>query len=161
MMARWTPSRLKVSMSLESSPSESQCTVAPRDSISGNVSSLIAATITSRPWARAASSTRKGKRPLPAISPSRFSWLAIGDSLAFSTQRSVSSKRKGTRDACRSSNSILNTLEWQSAGSYLITPRSDASTNRISISTSSPRSCSDFNCSSAWVVFSLEASRTL
>ena len=34
MTARVTPSRRKVSMSLESSPSESQCTVAPRDSIS-------------------------------------------------------------------------------------------------------------------------------
>ena len=44
---------------------------------------------------------------------------------------------------------------------YLITPRSLASMNRISISTSSPRSCSDFNFSSAWVVFSLEVSRTL
>src|SRR5439155_23847197 len=36
--------RSKVSMSLESSPSESQCTDAPQDSISGEVSSLIAAT---------------------------------------------------------------------------------------------------------------------
>src|SRR5436190_11301370 len=70
MTARVTPSRRKVSMSLESSPSESQCTVAPRDSISGEVSSLIAATTTSKPCARAASSTRNGKHPLPAMMPS-------------------------------------------------------------------------------------------
>src|SRR5581483_9822766 len=47
-----------------------QCTAeAPWDSISGKVSSLIAATTTSAPRARAASSTRRGKRPLPAIRP--------------------------------------------------------------------------------------------
>src|SRR5579864_6489190 len=58
-------------MSFESSPSESQKTdAAPRDSISGKVSSLIAATTTSYPCARAASSTRNGKRPLPAMRPS-------------------------------------------------------------------------------------------
>ncbi len=36
--ARGTPSRRKVSMSLESSASESQCMVAPWDSVSGEVS---------------------------------------------------------------------------------------------------------------------------
>src|SRR5271168_3071170 len=44
--------------------------VAARLSISGSVSSLMAETTTSAPWARAASSRRKGKRPLPAMSPS-------------------------------------------------------------------------------------------
>ena len=48
MMARVTPSALNVSMSLESSPRESQYTAAaPLDSISGKVSSLMAATTTS------------------------------------------------------------------------------------------------------------------
>src|SRR5579871_252508 len=45
---------------------------AARAFISGSVSSLMAATTTSSPCARAASSNRKGKRPLPAISPSLF-----------------------------------------------------------------------------------------
>jgi hypothetical protein len=45
--------------------------------------------------------------------------------------------------------------------SYLITPRSDASMNRISISTSSPRSASAFSFSSACEVFIFEASRVL
>src|ERR1700733_8735476 len=44
--------------------------VAARELISGSVSSLVAATTTVRLWARAASSRRKGKRPLPAIRPS-------------------------------------------------------------------------------------------
>src|SRR5579864_3425146 len=58
-------------MSFESSPSESQWTdAAPRDSISKKASSLIAATTTSYPCARAASRTRNGKRPLPAMRPS-------------------------------------------------------------------------------------------
>ena len=45
--------------------------------------------------------------------------------------------------------------------SYLMTPRCDVSTNRISISTSSPRSGSDFSLVSACEVLSLEASRIL
>src|SRR5580765_4137144 len=62
-------------MSFESSPSESQCRRIPesrsaRCVISVSVSSLMAATTTSSPFARAASSTKKGKRPLPAIRPS-------------------------------------------------------------------------------------------
>jgi hypothetical protein len=44
---------------------------------------------------------------------------------------------------------------------HLIMPRSAASTNRISISTSSPRSSSDFSFSSACEVFIFEASRIL
>src|SRR6202051_3482177 len=69
------PSRRKVSINRDSSPRESQYTRMPgsaaaRASISGSVSSLMAATTTSAPCARAASSSRKGKRPLPAISPS-------------------------------------------------------------------------------------------
>ena len=71
MTARSTPSFLKVSISFDNSPNDIQCTdVAPCDSISGNVSSLMAATTTSIPCARAASRTRKGKRPFPAMSPS-------------------------------------------------------------------------------------------
>src|SRR4029077_83864 len=47
------------------------CTAsAPRFSIRGEVSSLMAATITFAPWARAASSSSKGKLPFPAIKPS-------------------------------------------------------------------------------------------
>lgn len=44
---------------------------------------------------------------------------------------------------------------------YLITPRSELSINRISISTSSPRSGSDLSFSSACEVFIFEARRTL
>src|SRR6185437_3676470 len=71
--ARVTPSFLKVSIRRESSPSDSQCTAAaPRDSISGKVSSLIAATTTSNPCAFAASRTRNGNFPFPAMRPSFF-----------------------------------------------------------------------------------------
>ena len=71
MIAVFTPSRLKVSISLLNSPSDIQCTdAAPRPSIRGEVSSLMAATTTSAPCARAASSSSKGKLPLPAINPS-------------------------------------------------------------------------------------------
>src|SRR4051812_28202392 len=70
MRARVMPSALKVSINFESSPRESQCTLVPLLSMAGSVSSLIAATITSFPCARAASKTRKGKRPLPAMRPS-------------------------------------------------------------------------------------------
>src|SRR5215472_6124973 len=44
---------------------------------------------------------------------------------------------------------------------YLIIPRSELSINRISLSTSSPGSGSDFNFSSACEVFIFDASRTL
>src|SRR5579859_1202196 len=61
-------------MSLDSSPSDIQCTRTPESReassvISGSVSSLMATTTTLSPLARAASSTRKGNRPLPAIKP--------------------------------------------------------------------------------------------
>src|SRR5580693_911864 len=74
-----TPCWRKVSIKRESSPRESQCTWTPgsaaaRVSISTSVSSLMAATTTSTPCARAASSSKKGNRPLPAIRPS----LVIG-----------------------------------------------------------------------------------
>src|SRR5438874_4765489 len=69
-----------------------------------------------------------------------------------------SSPKHKANGACRSSNSTLNGLEWLT---YLITPRSDASTNRISISTSSLRSGSDLSFSSACEVLSFEESRTL
>src|SRR5277367_3764679 len=82
MMARVTSAAWKVSITFESSPSESQWTVTPvsaaaRVSISGSVSSLSAATTTSSPWARAASSRRKGKRPLPAIRPSLRGYVMV------------------------------------------------------------------------------------
>ena len=77
MTARVTPSARKVSMRRESSPSESQWTrmagsAAARASISGSVSSRMAATTTERPSARAASSSTNGKRPFPAMRPSLF-----------------------------------------------------------------------------------------
>src|SRR5580692_10605212 len=62
-------------MRRESSPRESQWrwmsgSAAARALMSGSVSSMMAATTTVRLCARAASSRRKGKRPLPAIRPS-------------------------------------------------------------------------------------------
>jgi hypothetical protein len=81
-------------------------------------------------------------------------------------QRGFEWDRQKTRSAeCR----VLNAegevpraeCRGRNAPGYLITPRSDASINRISISTSSPRSGSDFSLSSAWDVFSFEASRIL
>src|SRR5436190_6547262 len=56
-------------MSLPSWPSDIQCTFVACCSISGNVSSLMAATTMSMPRLRAASSTRKGNFPLPAMRP--------------------------------------------------------------------------------------------
>ena len=50
---------------------------APWSEISGNASSLMAATTTSKPCARAASSTRKGNLPFPAIRPSFSFWAGI------------------------------------------------------------------------------------
>ena len=89
MTARVTPSSRKVSMRRESSPSESQWTrmagsAAARASISGSVSSRMAATTTERPWARAASSRTNGKRPLPAMSPSLESLAFIRIPCSFS-----------------------------------------------------------------------------
>src|SRR5215813_4881598 len=69
MIASLTPSALNVLMSFPSCPSDIQCTVLACFSISGNVSSLIAATTISIPWLRAASSTRNGNFPFPAIKP--------------------------------------------------------------------------------------------
>src|SRR5205809_5441010 len=65
-------------MSLPSWPRDIQCTVLACCSISGNVSSLIAATTISIPWLRAASSTRKGNLPLPAMRPNLFSDATAG-----------------------------------------------------------------------------------
>src|SRR5437867_6822255 len=59
-------------MSLPSWPRDIQRTVSACCSISGNVSSWIAATTISIPWLRAASSTRKGNFPFPAIKPYLF-----------------------------------------------------------------------------------------
>src|SRR5881296_1893530 len=69
MIARSTPSDLNVLISLPSCPRDIQCTVFACCSISGKVSSLMAATTMSIPWLRAASSTRKGNFPFPAIKP--------------------------------------------------------------------------------------------
>src|SRR5215475_10967012 len=69
MMARSTPSALNVLINFPSWPSDNQWTVLACFSISGDVSSLIAATTISIPWLRAASSTRNGNLPLPAIKP--------------------------------------------------------------------------------------------
>src|SRR3989475_11604632 len=69
MIASFTPSDLKVLISLPSWPSDIQCTFVACCSISGNVSSLMAATTMSIPWLRAASSTRKGNFPFPAMRP--------------------------------------------------------------------------------------------
>lgn len=44
---------------------------------------------------------------------------------------------------------------------YLMVPRSEFSMNRISSSTSSPRSDSAFNFARAWLVFIFEASKIL
>src|SRR5215471_15886484 len=64
-----TPSALNVLINFPSWPSEIQCTVFACCSISGKVSSLIAATTMSMPRLLAASSTRNGNFPFPAIRP--------------------------------------------------------------------------------------------
>src|SRR5215467_9797310 len=69
IIASLTPSDLNVLMSFPSCPSDIQCTVLACCSISGNVSSLIAATTMSIPRLRAASRTRNGNFPFPAIKP--------------------------------------------------------------------------------------------
>src|ERR1051325_7804373 len=78
MIARSTPSDLNVLISFPSCPSDIQCTVFACCSISGKVSSLIAATTMSIPWLRAASSTRKGNFPFPAIRPYLLDNATIG-----------------------------------------------------------------------------------
>src|SRR5436309_10833296 len=65
-------------MSLPSWPRDIQCTVSACCSISGNASSLMAATTISIPWLRAASRTRNGNFPLPAISPYLLDDSTIG-----------------------------------------------------------------------------------
>src|SRR5215470_6033641 len=77
MIAWFTPSDLKVLINFPSWPRDIQCTVFACCSISGNVSSLIAATTISIPWLRAASSTRKGNFPFPAMRPYLFSDATI------------------------------------------------------------------------------------
>src|SRR5439155_7649449 len=62
-------------------PRDTQCRVAAgrraaASARSGKASSSIAITVTSWPAARAASRTRKGNRPLPAISPRRISFVS-------------------------------------------------------------------------------------
>src|SRR5712671_1657675 len=72
MMAWVMPSALNVLISFPSCPRDNQCTVFACCSISGEVSSLTAATTISIPWLRAASRTRNGNLPLPAIRPILF-----------------------------------------------------------------------------------------
>src|SRR6202167_2290503 len=89
------PSWRKVSINRDSSPRESKYTRMPgsaaaRASISGSVSSLMAATTTSAPCARAASSSRNGKGPLRAIRPSLvirsgFTWPLLLDHAPLGT----------------------------------------------------------------------------
>ncbi len=69
MIAFSTPSRLKKRIMRPNWPMPTHVTRSATRSISGSVSSLMAATATSTPARRAPSSTRKGNLPLPAISP--------------------------------------------------------------------------------------------
>src|SRR6266849_9976034 len=69
MIAFSTPSLLKKRSSLPSWPMPIQVSLSARPSISGSVSSRMAATATSAPARFAPSSTRKGNLPLPAIKP--------------------------------------------------------------------------------------------
>src|SRR6267378_2663591 len=69
MIAFSTPSFLKKRNSLPSWPMPIQVSLSARPSISGSVSSRMAATATSAPARFAPSSTRKGNLPLPAIKP--------------------------------------------------------------------------------------------
>ena len=76
--ARVTPASCSRLMHFPSCPNEIQCIGAAggrraRSSSSGNVSSFSAMTVTSCPAPRAASSTRKGNRPFPAMRPRRMS----------------------------------------------------------------------------------------
>ncbi len=64
-----TPSLCIRSIALLSSPRLTQCRRFAELANSCEASSLRAITAMSMPWLRAPSSTRKGKRPLPAISP--------------------------------------------------------------------------------------------
>src|SRR5882762_8203700 len=67
-----TPSCCSSSMVLPSSPRLTQCSRFAIFSSSGEASSFNAITAISIPWLRAPSSTRNGKRPLPAMSPQPF-----------------------------------------------------------------------------------------
>src|SRR6267142_2726295 len=67
-----TPSCCSNSMVLLSSPRLTQCSRFAIFSSSGEASSFNAITAISIPWLRAPSSTRNGKRPLPAMSPQPF-----------------------------------------------------------------------------------------
>src|SRR6185436_2211226 len=75
-----TPASFKRLINLPSCPSEIQWNAAAgaraaTSASSGNVSSWRPTTVTSWPAPRAASSTRKGKRPFPAIKPRRMSFV--------------------------------------------------------------------------------------
>ena len=73
-----TPASFSTLMHVPSCPREIQWMALPwrpaASFISGNVSSLAATIVTSWPCARAASSTRNGNRPFPAMSPSFISF---------------------------------------------------------------------------------------
>ena len=78
MTARVTPSWCSNSSVRDNSPRLTQCNRDAIFSSSGEASSRIAITAMSTPWLRAASSTRNGNRPLPAISPQRLDDMEDG-----------------------------------------------------------------------------------
>src|SRR5262249_39504990 len=104
------------------------------------------------------------ERPAPTMNTGLilgFEPSGIGRQLNMnqvSKERKMLSQRSGRNsDRCQ----IVEDRNLRVFGlaSYLITPRSDDSINRISISTSSPRSDSDLSFSRACEVFILEARR--
>src|SRR6267378_4226519 len=68
--ASLTPPALRTSMQWPSWPRPTQCISSTLPARSGEASSFTATATTRRPARRAAAATRKGKRPLPAMSPS-------------------------------------------------------------------------------------------
>ena len=91
---------LSTEITLPSWPSETQCSAAPRASAAatraGSASSLMATTVTGRPCACAASRTRHGNRPLPAISPSGSACTSYSSATTASSARRVSVRRSTT-----------------------------------------------------------------
>src|SRR6202521_2192866 len=82
-MTAWvTPSWCSSLRARLSSPRLTQCSRGATPSSSGEASSRRAMTAMSMPWLRAASSTRKGNLPLPAIKPQRAGEVAEEDVMA-------------------------------------------------------------------------------
>ena len=106
MIASETPAACRRLMHVPSWPSDTRCTSVPPSraasaSSSGDASSRTAMSVTSRPSARAASSTRPGKRPLPAIRPMRDMADILGPAgprgPSYSSATTSSSRRVGRR----------------------------------------------------------------